>query len=103
MKDIFDFINDEDVEKKLKKLMYREIPMEFIIEESFINGRRLPGYGIYYNFFDYMINMGFSFKGVYNIYKEDLNLYTPNKQTVSETIAFKDLNKINSVVFYYLI
>ena len=38
------------------------------------------------------INMGFSFKGVYNIYKEDLNLYTPNKQTVSETIAFKDLN-----------
>ncbi|MBP5259100.1 MAG: peptide chain release factor 3 [Paludibacteraceae bacterium] len=38
------------------------------------------------------INMGYSFKGVYNIYKEDLNLYTPNKQTVSETIAFKDLN-----------
>ena len=63
MKDIFDFINDEDVENELKKLMYREIPMEFIIEESFINGRRLPGYGIYYNFFDYMINRGFSFDG----------------------------------------
>ncbi|MCQ2350988.1 MAG: peptide chain release factor 3 [Paludibacteraceae bacterium] len=38
------------------------------------------------------INMGQNFKGVYNIYKEDLNLYTPNKQTVSETIEFKDLN-----------
>ena len=37
------------------------------------------------------INMGQNFKGVYNIYKEDLNLYTPNKQTVSETIEFKDL------------
>ena len=53
MKDIFDFINDEDVEKKLKELMYREIPIEVIIEENFINGRRLPGYGIYYSFFDY--------------------------------------------------
>ncbi len=37
------------------------------------------------------INMGQNFKGVYNIYKEDLNLYTPNKQTISETIEFKDL------------
>lgn len=63
MKDIFDFINDEDVEKKLKELMYREIPIEVIIEENFINGRRLPGYGIYYSFFDYMINKGFSFDG----------------------------------------
>ena len=61
MKDIFDFINDEDVEKELKKLMYREIPIEVIIEENFINGRRLPGYGIYYSFFFYMINKGFSF------------------------------------------
>jgi len=32
------------------------------------------------------INQGFSFKGVYNIYKNNLELYTPNKQTVSETI-----------------
>ena len=59
MKDIFCFINNEDVEKKLKELMYREIPIEVIIEENFINGRRLPGYGIYYSFFDYMINRGF--------------------------------------------
>ena len=56
MKDIFDFINDEDVENELKKLMYREIPIEVIIEENFINGRRLPGYGIYYNYYNYSNN-----------------------------------------------
>ncbi len=43
------------------------------------------------------INMGPNFKGVYNIYKESLNLYTPNKQTVSETIELdlqsQDLEK----------
>ncbi len=37
------------------------------------------------------INMGLKFKGVYNIYQEQLNLYTPNKQKVSETVAV-DLN-----------
>ena len=29
------------------------------------------------------INQGFSFKGVYNIYKENLQLFTPNKQSIS--------------------
>ena len=38
------------------------------------------------------INMGASFKGVYNIYKQNLELYTPNKQTISETVAFSDIN-----------
>ena len=33
------------------------------------------------------INSGMKFKGVYNIYQDKLNLYTPNKQKVSETIA----------------
>ncbi len=33
------------------------------------------------------INMGMKFKGVYNIYQDKLNLYTPNKQRVSETVA----------------
>ncbi len=37
------------------------------------------------------INMGQKFKGVYNIYQEKLNLYTPNKQRISETVAV-DLN-----------
>lgn len=38
------------------------------------------------------INQGFSFKGVYDIYKEKLELYTPNKQTISESVQLKDIN-----------
>ena len=37
------------------------------------------------------INQGFSFKGVYNIYKKNLELYTPNKQTISESVELKDI------------
>ena len=37
------------------------------------------------------INAGIQFKGVYNIYKKSLDLYTPNKQSVSESVAFNDL------------
>jgi peptide chain release factor 3 len=38
------------------------------------------------------INQGFSFKGVYNIYEENLQLYTPNKQTISESVEISDIN-----------
>jgi len=38
------------------------------------------------------INQGFSFKGVYNIYKENLQLFTPNKQSISESIELSDIN-----------
>ncbi|GAB1415089.1 peptide chain release factor 3 [Paludibacter sp.] len=38
------------------------------------------------------INQGFSFKGVYNIYRDNVELYTPNKQTISESIKLSDLN-----------
>ena len=38
------------------------------------------------------IDMGASFKGVYNIYEHNLQLYTPNKQVISESIAFSDIN-----------
>lgn len=31
------------------------------------------------------INQGFAFKGVYNIHKDNPELYTPNKQTISES------------------
>ncbi len=37
------------------------------------------------------IDMGYNFKGVYNIYEEKLDLYTPSKQTVTESIEFKDI------------
>lgn len=36
--------------------------------------------------------MGQRFKGVYNIYEQKLNLYTPSKQFVTENVEFKDIN-----------
>ncbi|WP_106829918.1 peptide chain release factor 3 [Parabacteroides pacaensis] len=38
------------------------------------------------------IDMGQNFKGVYNIYEQKLNLYTPSKQYVTENIEFKDID-----------
>ncbi|MDR0872620.1 MAG: peptide chain release factor 3 [Prevotellaceae bacterium] len=38
------------------------------------------------------INMGLKFKGVYNIYEKKLDLYTPNKQRITESVAFNDVN-----------
>ena len=38
------------------------------------------------------INQGAKFKGVYNIFEQKLDLYTPNKQTISESIEFTDIN-----------
>lgn len=38
------------------------------------------------------INIGQRFKGVYNIFEENLNLYTPSKQVVTESVEFKDIN-----------
>lgn len=37
------------------------------------------------------IEQGPRFKGVYNIFEEKLDLYTPSKQTVTESIQFKDI------------
>jgi peptide chain release factor 3 len=37
------------------------------------------------------INQGFSFKGVYNIYKESLELFTPNKQSIGNSIQLSDI------------
>jgi len=38
------------------------------------------------------IEQGSRFKGVYNIYEEKLDLYTPSKQTITESVEFKDIN-----------
>ena len=42
--------------------------------------------GIHVRPLSWPINMGYHFKGVYNIYQDKLNLYTPDKQRISETI-----------------
>ncbi len=38
------------------------------------------------------INMGDNFKGVYNIYEKNLKLFSPSKQTVTESIIIEDVN-----------
>ena len=38
------------------------------------------------------IDMGQRFKGVYNLYEQKLDLYTPSKQTITESIEIKDIN-----------
>ncbi len=38
------------------------------------------------------INIGAKFKGVYNIYENTLDLFTPNKQRVSERVEIADIN-----------
>ncbi len=48
--------------------------------------------GIHVRPLSWPINIGAGFKGVYNIHKKGLDLYTPNKQTITESVAFTDLN-----------
>lgn len=38
------------------------------------------------------INIGAKFKGVYNIYENTLDLFTPSKQTISERVEITDIN-----------
>lgn len=38
------------------------------------------------------INIGAKFKGVYSIYENSLDLFTPNKQTVTERVEITDIN-----------
>jgi peptide chain release factor 3 len=38
------------------------------------------------------INIGQRFKGVYNIFEQKLDLYTPNKQIVTESVNFSDIS-----------
>ena len=38
------------------------------------------------------INIGAKFKGVYNIYEQGLDLFTPNKQRVTERVEISDIN-----------
>lgn len=55
--------------------------LDEIEEELHINVRPLS----------WPIDMGQRFRGVYNIYEEKLDLYTPSKQYVTESVEFKDI------------
>lgn len=38
------------------------------------------------------INQGYTFKGVFNIYKNNLQLFTPNKQSIGKSVQLSDMN-----------
>ena len=40
------------------------------------------------------IDMGQRFKGVYNIYEQGLNLFTPDKQRITESVAISDIHSL---------
>jgi len=46
------------------------------------------------------INMGDRFKGVYNIYEQSLKLFTPNRQEITESIEFKNIDnpELNEII-----
>ncbi|MCQ2347192.1 MAG: peptide chain release factor 3 [Paludibacteraceae bacterium] len=48
--------------------------------------------GIHVRPLSWPINMGQRFKGVYNIFQSTLDLYTPDKTHVSESLKFEDVN-----------
>lgn len=48
--------------------------------------------GIHVRPLSWPINQGFAFKGVYNLYKKNLQLFSANKQSISESIELKDVN-----------
>lgn len=56
--------------------------------------------GIHVRPLSWPINQGYAFKGVYNIYKDNLELFTPNKQTISESVQLADINstELNKLV-----
>ncbi|MDR2968077.1 MAG: peptide chain release factor 3 [Tannerellaceae bacterium] len=56
--------------------------MDDVEEELKINVRPLS----------WPIDMGQRFKGVYNIFEEKLDLYTPSKQYVTESVEFKNIS-----------
>ena len=56
--------------------------LDEIEEELHINTRPLS----------WPIDMGQRFRGVYNLYERKLNLYTPSKQYVTESVEFSDIS-----------
>lgn len=48
--------------------------------------------GIHVRPLSWPISMGATFKGVYNIYKQNLQLFTPNKQFISRSVELADID-----------
>src|SRR5690554_4347634 len=92
---------EEQTEKLLEVCRMRNIPMIVFINKLDREGRDAfdlldeveQKLGLSVTPLSFPIGMGYDFKGIYNIYERNINLFSgDNKKNISDTIAFDDIN-----------
>lgn len=100
---------EEQTEKLVEVCRMRKIPMLVFINKLDREGKDAfdlldeveQKLGLRVTPMSFPIGMGYSFKGIYNIYEKKINVFSNNnKQTISEGIEFNDLNNpaLNDVI-----
>lgn len=91
---------EEQTEKLVEVCRMRNIPMIVFINKLDREGKDAfdlldeveQKLGLSVTPLSFPIGMGFDFKGIYNIYEKNINLFSGNsKQNIEETIAFTDI------------
>ncbi|MCV6631117.1 MAG: peptide chain release factor 3 [Flavobacteriaceae bacterium] len=94
---------EEQTEKLVRVCRMRNIPMIVFINKLDREGKDAfdlldeveQKLGLKVTPLSFPIGMGFDFKGIYNIWEKNINLFTgQNKQTVEDTIAFDDIQNL---------
>ncbi len=92
---------EEQTEKLVEVCRMRNIPMIVFINKLDREGKDAfdlldeieQKLGLTATPLSFPIGMGYDFKGIYNIWEKNINLFSDeNKQKVSDTIAFEDVN-----------
>ncbi len=92
---------EEQTEKLVEVCRMRNIPMIVFINKLDREGKDAfdlldeveQKLGLMVTPLSFPIGMGYDFKGIYNIWEQKLNVFSPdNKQTISEGVEFTDLN-----------
>ena len=92
---------EEQTEKLVQVCRMRQIPMIIFINKLDREGKDAfdlldeveQKLGLRVIPLSFPIGMGYDFKGIYNIYEKNINLFSgDNKKNIEETIAFDDLN-----------
>ncbi len=92
---------EEQTEKLVEVCRMRNIPMIVFINKLDREGKDAfdlldeveQKLGLSVTPLSFPIGMGYDFKGIYNIYEKNINLFSGNsKQNIEETIAFDDVN-----------
>jgi len=92
---------EEQTEKLVEVCRMRKIPIIVFINKLDREGKDAfdlldeveQKLGLRVTPLSFPIGMGYDFKGIYNIWEKNINLFTgDNKQTISEAIHFEDVN-----------